>query len=194
MLRPLLWVVVDEIVCRYGVPTVLHSDQGTNLNSEVIQCLCNILRIERTGTSAYHPQGNGQVERFNRTLKMMLSKMVKDNQCDWDIHLPRALLAYRTSLHESTGFSPFYLNFGCSPMLPVDVMLGRLTAGEEEGRSIPRYVQEVRQSLKTAYSTARQRLSAAHQRQKELSDRTVAGSDLKFGDRVWLYVPAVKVG
>ncbi len=150
--------------------------------------------IDRTRTSAYHPQGNGQVERFNRTLKTMLSKMIKDNQRDWDVQLPRALFAYRTSLHESTGFSPYYVNFGRSPTLPVDVMLGRLSSGEEEGRSIPQYVQEVRQSLKAAYSVARQRLTAAHQRQKELSDRTSAGCELKVGDRVWLYVPAVKVG
>ena len=51
------------------------------------------LGIERTQTTAYHPQGNGQVERFNRTLEAMLSKVVKENQKDWDLHIPKVLFA-----------------------------------------------------------------------------------------------------
>ena len=124
-------VLVDEIVCRYGVPQCLHSDQGTNFNSEVITSLCKQLGIKRTRTTAYHPQANGQVERFNRTLESMLSKVVNENQRDWDTHLPKALFAYRTSLHESTGFSPFFVNYGRSAILPIDVMLGRMPLSSE---------------------------------------------------------------
>ena len=72
-------VLVDEIVCRYGVPTYLHSVQGSNLNSEVITSLCKQLGINRTRTMVYHPQTNGQVEIFNRTLEAMLSKVVSEN-------------------------------------------------------------------------------------------------------------------
>ena len=79
-------VLVDEVVCRYGVPCSLHSDQGANLNGQVITGLCKRLGINKTRTTAYHPQGNGQVERFNRTLEAILSKVVADNQKGWDIH------------------------------------------------------------------------------------------------------------
>ena len=72
-------VLVNEIVCRYGVPSGLHSDQGANLTSQVISSLCRSLGIECTQTTAYHPQGNGQVERFNCTLEAMLAKLVKEN-------------------------------------------------------------------------------------------------------------------
>ena len=65
--------LVDEIVRRYGVPLYLHSDQGSNFNSEVIINLCKQLGIEQTRTIAYHPQAIGQVERFNCTLESMLS-------------------------------------------------------------------------------------------------------------------------
>ena len=58
----------------------LHSDQGSNLNAEVNQKLCQLLGIQRTRTTAYHPQGNGQVERFNRTVEAMLAKMVGDGR------------------------------------------------------------------------------------------------------------------
>jgi transposase InsO family protein len=55
-------ILTNEIVCRYGVPEKLHSDQGANLTSKMIQSLCEKLGIKRTQSSAYHPQGNGQVE------------------------------------------------------------------------------------------------------------------------------------
>ena len=118
----------------------LHSDQGSNLNSEVITSLRKQLGIERTRTTAYHPQANGQVERFNRTLESMLSKVISENQKDWDIHLPKALFAYRTAIHESTGFTPFLVNYGRSATLPIDVMLGRTSLSSEGGREVPEYV------------------------------------------------------
>ena len=113
-------ILMDEVICRYGVPQQLHSDQGSNLNAEVNQRLCQLLGIERSRTTAYHPQGNGQVERFNRTVEAILAKMVGEHQDDWDKHLQKAVFAYRTSLHESTGYSPYFVNFGRSPVLPVE--------------------------------------------------------------------------
>ena len=62
-------ILTDTVICRYGVPEVIHSDQGANFVSEVIQTLCLNLGITRTQTTAYHAQGNGQVEQFNRTLE-----------------------------------------------------------------------------------------------------------------------------
>ena len=134
-------MLVEEVVCRYGVPQYLHSDQGANLVSDVIKSLCTLLGIQRTQTTAYHPQGNGQVERFNRTLEAMLSKVVTDNQKDWKDHLQNVLFAYQTVIHELTGYTPFLVMFGHSPSLPVDVMLGRM---QQQKKKLPQYVQNVR--------------------------------------------------
>ena len=100
-------VLVDEVICRYGIPKSIHSDQGTNLCSKVIQGNCKLLRMR---TSAYHPIGNGEVERFNRTVEAMLAKVVKESQRDWDRHLQKALFAYRTSIHETTGFTLYHVS------------------------------------------------------------------------------------
>ena len=75
-------VLTDEVIFRYGIPSSLHSDQGTNLTSNLTSLLCQNLGITQTRTSAYHPQGNAQVERFNRTLEAMLAKTISDNQKD----------------------------------------------------------------------------------------------------------------
>ena len=126
-------ILMDEVICRYGVPQQLHSDQGSNLNAEVNQKLCQLLGIERTRTTAYHPQGNGQVERFNRTVEAMLAKMVGEHHSDWDKHLQKALFAYRTSLHESIqgthhtlstlGVHQSYLLMSCWVVLIVKGMM-----------------------------------------------------------------------
>ena len=65
-------------------------------------------------TTAYHPQGDGMVERFNRILLQLFRTFV-DIPEDWKEHLPLLLYAYRTSVHSSTGFSPFTLMCGRQP-------------------------------------------------------------------------------
>ncbi|KAL5505541.1 hypothetical protein EMCRGX_G006991 [Ephydatia muelleri] len=186
--------LMDEVICRYGVPTQLHSDQGSNLNAEVNQKLCQLLGIQRTRTTAYHPQGNGQVERFNRTVEAMLAKMVGEHHRDWDKHLQKALFAYRTSLHDTTGYSPYLANFGRSPALPVDVMLGRVDVEENSDRTVSQYIKDVQRTLKGAFDTIRINLEVAQKKRKDAYDGQCAGIDFKIGDRVWLFNPAIKTG
>ena len=184
-------ILVDEIVCRYGMPEIIHSDQGSNFVSEVIRTLCAMMGVQRTQTTPYHPQGNGQVERFNRTLEGMLSKVVSDHQRDWDEHLQKVLFAYRTAIHESTGYSPFLVTFGRSPNLPVDVVLGRPSTSTGD---VPQFVQKTQTVLHSAFLQVRQHLQQAHQRQKQVADASSVGEAFQVGDRVWLYVPRVKQG
>lgn len=132
-----------------------------------------LLGIQHTQTTAYHPQGNGQVERFNRTLEAMLSKVV-------------------TPIHESTGYTPFLVMSGHSSSLPVDVMLGRM---QQQNKKLPQYVQNVQKSLKDTFSSVHQQLDAAHQCQNLSADQSSTGEcQFQVGDIVWLYVPAVKSG
>ena len=88
-------VFVNEYVCRCGVPVQLHTDQGRNFESKMVEEMCKILEIDKTRTSPYHPQSDGMVERFNRTLEAMLAKYVSENHEDWDDHLQLVMLAYR---------------------------------------------------------------------------------------------------
>ena len=79
-----------------GVAKYLHTDQGSNFESNLVKELCRLLGITKTRTTPYHPQSDGMVERFNRTLLNMLSISVQKNETDWDLHLPAVMLPYRS--------------------------------------------------------------------------------------------------
>ena len=87
------------------------SDQGREFVNKVNRCLFKMTNTEHRISSAYHPQTNGLVERFNRTLQRSLVKLVNDNQNDWDELLDGVLFAYRTSIQKSTQVSPFELMY-----------------------------------------------------------------------------------
>ena len=99
-------VLVNEFISRFGVQLLLHSDQRSQFESSLFQELCSLLDIDKTRTTTYHPQSDGLVERFNLTLENMLSKSIASDLREWDSHLPMLMLAYRFSVHESTGQTP----------------------------------------------------------------------------------------
>ncbi|VDI58319.1 Hypothetical predicted protein [Mytilus galloprovincialis] len=84
----------------------MHSDQGRQFESGLFKELCAKLKIDKTRTTSFRPQSNGLVERYNRTLENTISKYISKNQRDWDEQLPWALMAYNSSEHETTKFSP----------------------------------------------------------------------------------------
>ena len=73
-------VLTKEFICRFGVPLMIHTDQGRNFESKLMAEVCELLDIKKTRTTAYHLQSDGMVERFNQTLKAQLSKFADHNQ------------------------------------------------------------------------------------------------------------------
>ena len=115
-------LLVTQIVCRYGAPERVLTDRGSPFLSTLAYEVYKILNIHKLNTTAYHPQTNGMVERFNSTLVAMLAMYVGSNQKDWDKFIPYCLFAYNTSRHELSHFSPYYLLFGREATLPIDAM------------------------------------------------------------------------
>ena len=115
-------VFLNECVARYGVPYILHTDQGTNFESNLFKELCKMLGILKTRTSPYHPQCDGQVESMNRTIIEHLVLNTANPADTWDLNLGLALMAYRSEVQTSTGFTPHFLMYGREMRLPIDIM------------------------------------------------------------------------
>ena len=103
-----------KIFSIFGHPEILYSDQGRNFESSILAQTLQAFRMHKSRTTAYHPQGDSMVKRFNRSLLQLLRAYV-DTQSDCEHYLPLVLYAYCTSIHSSTGVSPFLLMYGHNP-------------------------------------------------------------------------------
>ncbi|CAH8585581.1 unnamed protein product, partial [Dicrocoelium dendriticum] len=176
--------MVNHWVCHWGAPGQLHSDRGSCFESLLVQELCRVFGIDKTRTTAYHPQGNGQVERTNRSLKSLLKAFVEQNVSEWDAMLPKCLLAYRSTVHASTGQTPSFMWTGREVRLPSDI---RLPSPQQPHSSVTEYVSKLLDSLHQTHQAARIHLGNAHRRQKDYYDKKVFGAPLKAGDQVYLH-------
>ena len=183
--------LVDKMFCRFSPPEQLHSDQGRQFESDLIAEICKLLEIRKTHTTPYHPQGNGMVERFNRTLLDMLATTTHNHPNDWECCVRKVCMAYNSSVHPSTGFSPFFLMFGREAKLPVDLMYGSNPVDE---RTPSEYVQQLKTSLHDAYALVREHCKSEHKRQKAIFDEKIHGKPFDLGDNVWLHSPAIPRG
>ena len=173
----------ENFFVHYGFPARIHSDQGDNFESKLIQSLCSLTAMKKTRMTPYHPMGNGMVERFNRTLLNMLGTLEESQKSDWKSHVSTMTHAYNAAVHDSTGFSPFFLMFGRHPRLAVDAFLG-VPQDTVTAKSHQDYVDKLKQRLATAYDTASEEAKSSAGRQKEYYDGKVRHSKLEVGDRV----------
>jgi ribonuclease HI len=117
--------VKNNIICRYGMPEMLITDNASNLNNRMMDQLCQQFKIQHHNSAPYRPKMNGAVEAANKNVKKILSKMTETYK-DWHEHLPYALCAYLTSVRTSVGATPYSLVYGMEAVLPVEVEIPSL--------------------------------------------------------------------
>ena len=182
----ILW---DNFICHYGFPEKFISDQGRNFESDFIKELCKIAGVKKLHTTPYHPQGNGQCERFNSTLCNMLGTLSEEEKSDWKSYLGCITHAYNCTKHASTTYSPYYLMFGRHPRLPIDVEFGS-NCGDNSSKS--RYVQKLRRRLNYAYQKATKVANQQANKYKSSYDKAIGGPQLQEKDLVLVKIVAHK--
>lgn len=105
------------------MPRILLSDNGPQFVSNFWKEFFSLLQTDIRLTSSYHPQSNGQTERFNRTLIEALRSFVNARHDNWDTFLVHFEFAYNSTVNASTGLSPFILQFAQAPRAPWDSVL-----------------------------------------------------------------------
>jgi hypothetical protein len=174
----------DNWVCRYGVPQVVTTDNGTEFLTH-FKHLMKRLHITHLHTSVGHPQSNGAVERLNKTFKQMIKTHANDNPTNWITSLPHIRQGYMNRKHSVTGFSPNEMLFGFAPRLPVavqDAVSVNMTYGPHQ------HVADVRDRKEYQYHKAMQAITLRHiqerQRRKRAAHRKRPQEQLQVGDLV----------
>ncbi|GFS71286.1 retrovirus-related Pol polyprotein from transposon 412 [Trichonephila clavipes] len=144
-------------------PSTTAFDQGRNFDSAVCKSLCEILAIDKTRTTALHSQSDGMVERFHRTILNSLSHLVSSNQQDWDRKLPFFLLAYKSAVHETTGYSTSQMLFGRDPRLPADLLFSR---PPDAPLAPEEYIEKLQVRMEEMHHLARERIGMASEKVK----------------------------
>nr|XP_033509579.1 uncharacterized protein LOC117274413 [Nicotiana tomentosiformis] len=122
--------VQNNIICRFGIPESIITDNAANLNSDVMREICEKLRIVHRNSTAYMSKMNGVVEVANKNIKRILRKIV-DNQMQWHEKLSFALLVYRTTLRTSTRATPYMLVYVTEVLIPAEVKIPSLRVIQE---------------------------------------------------------------
>ena len=153
-----------------------------------------ILGVKKVNTTAYHPQTDSLVERFNRTLADMLTKRRGNGDKEWDEILPYALFAYRSTEQVSTGESPFRLLYGRDPQLPTETALNPPIQRELIPFIIHDYHTTMTQRMSEMWAAAQRNVRRAQRRQKHYHDRRAREDKFKVGEHVFVHTPTLKSG
>lgn len=182
--------VLNQYISRHGIPTAIHSDRGGNVHTaDLIQALYKLMGIEKTATTAYRPQSNGGVERFNGTLKGLLWAYCQENPKNWLNCLDQVMFAYRTTVHSATGYSPFFLRYGVHPRLPVDIVAGSRPP-QIESKAQNQHARDLYYKLHDVYTFVRKHLNSKQVSMKKQFDRAAHVIKYKPGDWVYVWKPA----
>lgn len=170
------------------------TDQGTNLMGEVMREMWEQLGVHQVHTSVYHPQCNGLVERFNKSLKGLLRKFAIENPGQWPQLIDPVLFAVREVPQASTCFSPLELLFGCKPRGILDLMCrqwGGVGVTGSQKKEVD--MEALKAKLRRLGEWARANLQRAQDAQKWRYDEKDMPREFAPGDQVLLLIPSSDV-
>ena len=183
--------LVDKVILYHGPPKAIITDRGSNFTSELFNHLCKALHFKHKTTTAYHPQSNGLTERFNKTVVEMLRKYLDDGFTNWEEMLGAVAFAYRNSVHSSTLETPYFLNHGRDPIMPLDRFFKPPTPFIVEPRD---YVYQTMKRLHDAFQLVKTNLAKAREEQRAQYDARAQKLEYRVGDKVLLEIKAWKRG
>ena len=183
--------IFNDFILRFGFPHRLHHDQGGEFENKIFYHLQQLCGITRSRTTPCHPQGNGQVVRFNRTLLGMLRTLPESHKSHWKDHVNKMVYAYNVTKHDSTDYSPHFLLFGREPVLPIEYLFQER---QRMVKSYSKYVQDWKDAMKQAYLVAKEKSTKACAQGKHQADKRARSSVLKAGDQVLIRNMSPHVG
>ena len=190
--------IFNHFILQYGFPTRIHHDLGREFNSNLLKDLHKLTGVKMSNTTPYHPEGDGQCERANRTIINMLKSIPEKEKSSWMDHLPKLMFAYNATVNKTTQFSPFFLLMGREPRLPIDDVFPDVstapvgTTQSENGIQDPernrdkigQFVKQWNRRMTQAYDLANKNIGKSADYNKTKYDQKATASELSCGDRV----------
>ena len=174
---------IVNVVRLHGLPKSIVSDRDPRFTSHFWIEVCKMLGIKQAMSTSFHPQTDGQTERSNRTVEDMLRHYIDPSQTDWDQHLPAVEFAINNSWQESIKETPFFLNSGQHPLVPINLL---------DGPTVVPTATKLVNSLRERINDAKLCLQQAQQRQKALADTHRREITYVEGDMVLLNTKNIK--
>ena len=176
---PVVAATLDErVFCYFGLPEQIHSDQGAQFESQLMEELCGLWKVDKTHTTPYHPQSNGIVERNNRVLGDSLrALLLRRGQEEWDLLLAQVMRAFRGTPHSATGETANFMMLGRELRLPDQLQIHPPPV-EIEPQHL--YVQQMVERLQTVHDMLREQQREVRQEDQEEPPL------FSPGDMVWL--------
>ena len=122
--------LAENIICRFGCPRLIHTDQGSNFLSRIMKVFCRIFQIKQIKSTAFHPQSLGGLERSHHVFVEYLRHYC--TMYNWDQWLKFAMFSYNTTVHSSTQFTPHRLVFSEEARIPSEFESGEVSITYEE--------------------------------------------------------------
>jgi hypothetical protein len=177
--------IYTYLLAVFGCPLRILTDRGKQLISKAVHYLCKRWGIRSIATSGYQAQAN-PVERLHSFLNSAMTALHGHFGMDWDRYIDAALFVYRSSVHEVTGYTPYYLLFGREPTKPSDLIF---TDPEPEYASELEYATFVGSALASAYKFVHERQVAAAERNIMYRMEHARQVDFFIGQRVFYWQP-----
>ncbi|GBM13336.1 hypothetical protein AVEN_226313-1 [Araneus ventricosus] len=182
--------VLLDFISRHDIMETLYSDRGSNFLSEAMMEVYQRLGISKRHTLSFNPQGNGLVERLNKTLIDTLSYLVSETQEDWCQHLPLALMAFRNAYHRTVEETPAFLLYGKAAVMPYDLIFSDPVRTYSD---TPSYAQQLVNRLQSTYTLVKNNLEKSADEIQKHQKPFPKSKQICVGNLVYLHTPKIKL-
>ena len=187
--------ILNKIIANHSVPKIIHVDGGGENINAIVKSICKQYNIEHRKGSPYNSRSQGGIERWHRSLNMMIKRLPNEEKQDWDLYLDALLFAYRTIKQASTKQSPFFMIYGRHPYIPFDnnyrteIPMTELAFDQAVQEEFSKHVEK----LQNVRNEAAVEIKHAQEKQKKQIDQKILkkGKELKrpfkIGDHVEMF-------
>ena len=174
-------ILFDRVVRHQGLPEVIISDRDPRFKARMWRALWKECGTRLAMTVSFRARANGLTETNNRTMQDMLRSFVNESRKDWDLKLSALEIAYNSSVNESTGMTPFQLDIGMQPRLPINIAVNA-NRDQQQHQSTSQFMAEWEQN----WVLAHENIQRAQKKQHIQANSSRHDEQYRVGDLAWI--------